>query len=191
MRELCVVQLPHLRETQERMWSGWAHIQHTGPFLGDVGDRDFPQAQTLQPLQSYMHEAALQSHRIRAYQPVLLTHKATPGSIFSLLSEEVQEHPRAACILGEPGSGGITNTRCLSDLHAVHVDAEVDLELGAHLDDLGHAVQQHVVELGREEEEEERVDWSPAPACSELGASLGSRVLHPPGAELVLGKNPD
>lgn len=62
----------------------------------------------------------------------------------------------------------------------------MDLELGAHLDDLGHAVQQHVVELGMGEEE--RVGWSPAPSCSELGASLGSRVLHPLGLSWSLGR---
>ena len=57
--------------------------------LCDVGDRDFPWAQALQPLKSYMHEVALQSHRIKAYQLFLLTHKATPGSRSSPLSKEV------------------------------------------------------------------------------------------------------
>ena len=34
-----------------------------------------------------------------------------------------------------------------SYLHAGHVDAGPDLEVGAHLDDPGHTVEQHVVEL--------------------------------------------
>lgn len=34
-----------------------------------------------------------------------------------------------------------------SYLHAGHVDTGPDLELGAHLDDPGHTVEQHVVEL--------------------------------------------
>lgn len=33
-------------------------------------------------------------------------------------------------------------------LHASHVDAGPHLELGTHLEDPGHAVQKHVVELG-------------------------------------------
>lgn len=42
----------------------------------------------------------------------------------------------------KPGSG-----RGASHLHPRHVDAGPHLEVGAHLDDPGHAVEQHVVEL--------------------------------------------
>lgn len=52
----------------------------------------------------------------------------------------------------EPRVGKKPKDKVLSDLHAVHVDAEVDLELSSHLDNSGHAVQQHVVELGRKGE---------------------------------------
>lgn len=37
----------------------------------------------------------------------------------------------------------------MAHLHASHIDAGPHLELGAHLEDAGYTIQQHVVELGR------------------------------------------
>lgn len=94
-------------------------------------------------------------------------------------------HPRAVCILEEPRSGGSTKTRCLSDLHAVHVDAEVDLELSTHLDDPGHAVEQHVVELGRGGRGLVGAQHLPAQSCG-LPWDLGS--FTPLGLSWSLGR---
>lgn len=167
-------------------------MQHTGTFLHDVGDREGHKPfGPSNPICTRLHCNLTGSERINhSSSSTKSPLTPAPPSFPRKCGAAATLHPRAGCILGEPGSGGSTKTRCLSDLHAVHIDAEVDLELSAHLDDLGHAVQQHVVELGRGKEEEERIGWSPAPACSELGASPRSRVLHSPGAELVLGKNP-
>lgn len=56
-----------------------------------------------------------------------------------------------------------------SHLHPSHVDASPHLEVGTHLDDPGHTVEQHVVEL--QETQHECVQWPGQEGCSG-GASL-------------------